>query len=231
MSVSNPESKYVAYLSVLSQISNCQGLGRKNKHDNLKTDRNLYAYPARHPSCAAVFLIRVPNFVCAKSGKILESWMYHGTACRRTSPEVGPLNPDERSLGKYIGRDIQHIYLSTYLPICLSAYLPIYLSTYLPIYLSTYLPICLSTYLFFIYLSTCLPIYLSTYLPQAAVPTVLSAVRGGAGSGCCTAEAAGAKLYHIMLYYIIVCYIMLYYVLAYCSLLHLLDPSPSNYMK
>ena len=32
-------SKYVAYLSVPSQISNCQGLGRKNKHDILKTDR------------------------------------------------------------------------------------------------------------------------------------------------------------------------------------------------
>ena len=29
LSVSNPKSKYVAYLSVLSQISNCQGLGRK----------------------------------------------------------------------------------------------------------------------------------------------------------------------------------------------------------
>ena len=37
-SVSNPKSKYVAYLSVLSQISNCQSLG-KNKHDILKTDR------------------------------------------------------------------------------------------------------------------------------------------------------------------------------------------------
>ena len=32
LSVSNPKSKYVAYLSVLYQISNCQGLGRKNKH-------------------------------------------------------------------------------------------------------------------------------------------------------------------------------------------------------
>ena len=41
LSVSNPESKYVDYLSVLSQISNCQGLGRKNKHEILKTDRNL----------------------------------------------------------------------------------------------------------------------------------------------------------------------------------------------
>ena len=31
LSVSNPKSKYVAYSSVLSRISNCQGLGRKNK--------------------------------------------------------------------------------------------------------------------------------------------------------------------------------------------------------
>ena len=39
LSVSNPKSKYVAYLSVLSQISNCQGLGRKNRFEILKTDR------------------------------------------------------------------------------------------------------------------------------------------------------------------------------------------------
>ena len=39
LSVSNPKSKYVAYVSVLSQISNCQGLGRKNEHEILKTDR------------------------------------------------------------------------------------------------------------------------------------------------------------------------------------------------
>ena len=39
LSVSNPKSKYAVYVSVLSQISNCQGLGRKNKHDILKTDR------------------------------------------------------------------------------------------------------------------------------------------------------------------------------------------------
>ena len=39
LSVSNPKSKYVAYVSVLSQISNCQGLSRKSKFENLKTDR------------------------------------------------------------------------------------------------------------------------------------------------------------------------------------------------
>ena len=40
-SVSNPKSKYAAYSSVLSRISNCQGLGRKNKHEILKTDRMI----------------------------------------------------------------------------------------------------------------------------------------------------------------------------------------------
>ena len=44
LSVSNPKSKYVAYLSVLSQISNCQGLGSKNKHEILKTDRRSMSY-------------------------------------------------------------------------------------------------------------------------------------------------------------------------------------------
>ena len=38
LSASNPKSKYVDYLSALSQISNCQSLGRKNKHEMLKTD-------------------------------------------------------------------------------------------------------------------------------------------------------------------------------------------------
>ena len=46
-SVSNPKNTYVAYLSVLSQISNCQGLGRKNKHDILKTGRIMSGYNHR----------------------------------------------------------------------------------------------------------------------------------------------------------------------------------------
>ena len=41
LSVSNPKSKHVAYLSVLSQISNCQSLGRKQIFEILKTDRRL----------------------------------------------------------------------------------------------------------------------------------------------------------------------------------------------
>ena len=46
LSVSNPKSKYVAHLSVLSQIYNCQSLGRENQHEILKTDPpdSLYNY-------------------------------------------------------------------------------------------------------------------------------------------------------------------------------------------
>ena len=54
LSVSNPKSKYVAYLSVLSQISNCQSLGRKNKHENLKTDR-IYLYRS---VCTSIYYYR-----------------------------------------------------------------------------------------------------------------------------------------------------------------------------
>ena len=39
LSVSNPKNEHVAYVSVLSQISNCQGLGRENKLEILKTYR------------------------------------------------------------------------------------------------------------------------------------------------------------------------------------------------
>ena len=49
LSVSNPKNKYVAYVSVLSQISNCQGLGRKNKHEILKTDRTPNSPRTRPP--------------------------------------------------------------------------------------------------------------------------------------------------------------------------------------
>ena len=44
LSVSNPKNKYVAYLSVLSQISNCQGLGRKNNSENLRYYQTIMHY-------------------------------------------------------------------------------------------------------------------------------------------------------------------------------------------
>ena len=62
LSVSNPKSKHVAYLSVLSQISNCQGLGRKNKHEDLKTDR---MWLCTKPLGASAFGRRVARHVAA----------------------------------------------------------------------------------------------------------------------------------------------------------------------
>ena len=62
LSVSNPKSKYVGYVSVLSQISNCQGLGRKNKHVILKTDRiqhvllNMLCHVASWSSASAYYM-------------------------------------------------------------------------------------------------------------------------------------------------------------------------------
>ena len=41
LSVSNPKRKHVAYVSVLSQISNYQGLGRKNNFEILKSRLGL----------------------------------------------------------------------------------------------------------------------------------------------------------------------------------------------
>ena len=52
LSVSNPKNKHVAYLSVLSQISNCQGLGRKKELEMLKTYR---IWSAARGSCLLLF--------------------------------------------------------------------------------------------------------------------------------------------------------------------------------
>ena len=49
LSISNPKGKHVAYLPVLSQILNCQGLGRKSKFEILKTDRNAQEKPLLVP--------------------------------------------------------------------------------------------------------------------------------------------------------------------------------------
>ena len=59
LSVSDPKSRYVADLSVLSQISNCQSLGRKNKHDILKTDRTRSLQPPFKLAARNILLLLV----------------------------------------------------------------------------------------------------------------------------------------------------------------------------
>ena len=56
LSVSNPKSRYFAYVCVLSRISNCPGLGRKNKHEILKTDHTaLSLLHLRSDACRATW--------------------------------------------------------------------------------------------------------------------------------------------------------------------------------
>ena len=64
LSVSNPNSKCVAYLSVLSRISNCQSLGRKNKHDMLKTDRNKTETGSQNASGSTRLICNRVHFCC-----------------------------------------------------------------------------------------------------------------------------------------------------------------------
>ena len=61
LSVSNPKNKYVAYVSVLSQISNCQGLGRKNKHEVLKTDRISVSFLQQPFSVSKMIFLDSPS--------------------------------------------------------------------------------------------------------------------------------------------------------------------------
>ena len=91
--VSNPKRKYVVYLSVLSRISNCQGLGRKNKFEILKTDRTVRSErfdPSKWFSCYDVryryrFYITHQNpdtnaelveYISIRNGRVISSLSY-----------------------------------------------------------------------------------------------------------------------------------------------------------
>ena len=84
LSVSNLKSKYVAYVYVPSQISNCQGLGRKNKHEILKTDRivlNTGCCCARARQVAAGSAIISPTILSkdpliSKKHRMSPLWQY-----------------------------------------------------------------------------------------------------------------------------------------------------------
>ena len=96
-SVSNPKSKYVVYMSALSRISNCQGLGRKNKFENLKTYRMDMGVPplninnllesdplkSRFSLCGSTILD--PNFLIAAPSLGSASKRGHWARARRSS--------------------------------------------------------------------------------------------------------------------------------------------------
>ena len=140
LSVSNPEGKYVAYVSVLYQISNCQGLGRKNKHELLKTDRTLFG---------ASEITRDP----LRGGQ-------QGPLLQRA---LGPIQRTLRAricICIYIYIYVMYMYIYMYICICIYVYIYIYMyvSIYISIYLSIYLSLSLSLY---IYIYICM--YLSIF--------------------------------------------------------------------
>ena len=107
--------KYVAYLSVLSQISNCQGLGRKNKHEMLKTDHipvcagtdNLTNAGGRaklwysHPSLGH---IQSParNAMASTSGRMAQNQMSLPALRWPTRLEPGGRRPHSPNIGHVI---------------------------------------------------------------------------------------------------------------------------------
>ena len=138
MSVSNPKSKHVAYASVLSQISNCQSLGRKNKNKILKTDRSgeIWAYAREELR----FLLTASSQVCIYVNKYIYIHMCILYLSLSLSLSIS------LSLYIYIERDM-----------CVCMYVCMYVCVYIYIYIYTcmYVCMCIYTYIYiYIYIST-----------------------------------------------------------------------------
>ena len=150
LNVSNPKSKYVAYLCVLSQISNRQGLGRKNKHEILKTDRT--GDRSRAGCNQGAFLetcLTCCSFNDVGSGKELFA---HGKG--KTSFALPALAA--ASYARMPTSTSQHPYIYIYIYIyTLTCMCYIYIYIYIYQYMCIYIYIYIHTY---IYICTCISI-------------------------------------------------------------------------
>ena len=104
-SVSNPKSKYVAYVSVLSQISNCQGLSRKNQHEILKTDCNPLEQAFAVEKCgdcplSGGKLHRLKDAIPESSDSWFASWASRGAFEQRAQRTDGGAGVSQASLLK-----------------------------------------------------------------------------------------------------------------------------------
>ena len=117
LSVSNPKNKYVAYVSVLSHISNCQGLGRKNKHDILKTDRIISIISSIISS--SIMMITTTTITIT----ITVSFAQRGAACSDRGRTASPQESNGDLLLKMF------IYTCNYA--CIYIYIYIYIYTYM----------------------------------------------------------------------------------------------------
>ena len=123
LSVSNPKRKYAAYVSGLSRISNCQSLGRKNKHEILKTDHS--STESLHDVADSYLHVelRKRRSACKERGAInLSLWGLKGdTPPIRNNTFLGPSG----GTNLYI-----YIYIYMNIHICICIYIYIYIYTY-----------------------------------------------------------------------------------------------------
>ena len=127
--VSNPKSKCVAYSSVLYRISNCQGLGRKNKHDILKTDRS--SLQNKHRSSDRSSLVVLEDFRTDRSYLVVTYLVTEYFRTDRSSLQ----NKHRRSAAS------PGIYIYIYIYVCVHIYIYIHIHTYICIYIYIYIHI------------------------------------------------------------------------------------------
>ena len=148
LSVSNPKSKYAAHVSVLSQISNSQGLGRKNNFEILKTYRMRVLVVSRIITVRYIIRHSSPAFrLAAQELPILSSLLVScfvsiiiiiviEAKASRHHPlwVVAAYRGWRISLSLYVCMYVcmyVYIYIYTYVYISVSIYLSIYLSIYM----------------------------------------------------------------------------------------------------
>ena len=125
LSVSNPKNTYVAYVSVLSQISNCQGLGRKNKHEVLKTDRTQVISGRRKRGGR-------DEDEDVDFGVILLSCCHNYKRLRQKKTSTPP---EKRVLGSI---SLKHMYIYIYIYRERERYIQLYIYIYIYIYVYVY---------------------------------------------------------------------------------------------
>ena len=146
LSVSNPKSKYAAYLSVLSQISNCQGLGRKNKHTILKTDRTSPRSweapdPLQDATLSSVIYLYIYLYVCRGVCTYMHMYVYiyiytHTYTNIYTLIFVGKGASESQRVLLGSGRLFTYVYVYVSLSLSIYIYIYIYICIYIYIYVS-----------------------------------------------------------------------------------------------
>ena len=218
LSVSNPKSKHVAYLSVLSQISNCQGLGRKNKHEIWKLTglvavimHTYCLYASEHTQTIVCLACQCDTYTCVYACIV---YMYICVPCIHKCLYIYIYIYRERERHTHAHTYIYlyiYIYIHKYVFICI--YIYIYMHTSVRIYV--YIYIYIHNKYIHIYIYIC--IYIHTLYTHVSVR---SRPRPGTRPGSRPRrERPGAIYVYIHIYIYIYIYIaMIYTIPGYISI-------------